>query len=479
MKMYVNGNDYSAVSGKTAANVNPYDGSVYDTMELGSAEDFEYAARIASEAAPVWNAVPLYRRIEILCRFADMLRERKSEVVEAMIHEGGKVITEATAEVECAANVFTGFAEAARNLFGISMPLNADPRAETDILFTLRDPLGVVAAVLPFNFPVELFAHKVAPSLIMGNAVLVKPASYTPKSAYLMTKMLVEAGVTPGAINLITGSGSEFGKWMEETELVDAVSFTGSTVIGSSLMRSSAKTIRRTFLELGGNDPFVVFEDSDLDLAAGEAAGGRLWNAGQTCCACKRFIVQNSVKDAFIEKLTAILKKSPVGNPESWDTVVGPLASEKEALHAEEQLAQITAEGGRIVYGGERNGAFLTPCIIDGVTPEMSVAQNMELFSPVFPIIGFDTFDEAVAIANNTVYGLASAVMTSNMNTAMRFAKKVKAGTCVINSSGNYRSMQQPFGGYKRSGIGREGTADTLAEFSQQKTVVIKGALAE
>lgn len=477
MKMLIGGRETASCSGRETKNINPYTAQVYDTLPLGNSEDFEKAACAARGAAELWNKVPLYSRIETIFRFVSILKEREDEVVAAMVAEGGKVVTEARAEVQCAETVFSGFAEAVRNMFGSSMPRNADPRTENDLLLTVRDPLGVIAAILPFNFPVELFAHKIAPALLMGNAVIVKPASYTPKSAYLLTKMLLEAGVTPGAVNLVTGSGREFGDWMAATDLVNAVSFTGSTAVGVELLKNGARTLRRTYLELGGNDPFAVFEDCDLDLAVAEAAGGRLWNAGQTCCACKRFLVQNSIRDEFTARLAEAVSKASMGDPSLASTVVGPLVSEKEAVTAESQIRQVIADGGRLVCGGDRSGAFIRPAVIDGITPEMDVARDMEIFAPVFPVIGFDTFDDAVRIANGTKYGLASAVMTENMKTAFCFADRVSAGTCVINGSGNYRSMQQPFGGYKYSGTGREGTADTLAEFSQQKTIVLKKVL--
>ncbi len=477
MKLLIGKEEIPSVTGREADVVSPASGKVVWKVALGNEEDFEKAARTAAEAAPIWNAVPLYRRIEIIYRFVSILRERSEEIVEAMVSEGGKAINEARAEVDCAGNVFCGFAEAARNAFGNTMPLNADPRTENDILLTIRDPLGVVAAVLPFNFPVELFAHKVAPALLMGNAVLVKPATYTPRSAYLMVKMLLEAGVTPGAINYVTGSGREFGLWMSKTNLVDAVSFTGSTAVGVELMQNGARSLRRTYLELGGNDPFVVFADCDLDLAVAEASGGRLWNAGQTCCACKRFIVDNKIRKEFTEKLVRAVTEASMGDPALETTVVGPLVSEKEAKNAEKQIEEVISAGGRLLCGGHRKGAFIEPTVIDNITPEMAVANDMEIFAPVFPIIGFDTFEEAVAISNQTSYGLAAAVISENMKTALRFADRVKAGMCVINGSGNYRSMQQPFGGYKHSGIGREGTADTLKEFSQQKAVILKKVL--
>ncbi|MDD4772142.1 MAG: aldehyde dehydrogenase family protein [Eubacteriales bacterium] len=477
MKMIINGRDYDSISNRICDNINPYDGSVYGTLPDGCSDDFELAAITARAVQPEWEAAPLYDRISIIYKFVSLVRDHLEEIAELMAFEGGKAIYEARAETECAANVFTGFAEAARNMFGNTMPLNADPRTEGDLLMTIREAIGVFVAILPFNFPVELFAHKVAPAIVTGNTVIVKPASYTPESAYFLVRLLHEAGLPKGVVQLITGSGKEVGTWLANTQNVDAISFTGSTEVGKKLMRDSAATMRRVFLELGGNDPFVVFEDCDLDLAVEEAAGGRTWNAGQTCCANKRFIIENSIKDKFVTKLVDKIKTLKVGNPCEADTVVGPLVSIKEAVNVKTQIAKTVEEGAHIVYGGQRNGAFITPCVIDGVTAEMDVANNMEIFGPVFPIIGFGSFDEAVQVANQTCYGLASGVMTSDMKCAMKFAKAVKAGTCVINGNGNYRSMQQPFGGYKNTGIGREGTLDTLLEFTQQKTIVLKKVL--
>lgn len=478
MKMIINGVDQDSVSNEVCQNINPYDGSVFGVFPDGRADDFEIAASIAKAVQPEWEAVPLYKRISIIYKFVSLIRDHMNEIAEIMVHEGGKAIYEAQAEVDCAANVFTGFAEAARNLYGNTMPLNADPRTEDDLLMTIREAIGVFVAILPYNFPVELFAHKVAPALVTGNAVIVKPASYTPESAYLLVRLLHEAGVPKGVVQLVTGSGLRIGEWLTQTKNVDAISFTGSTAVGMSLMRDSAAMMRRVFLELGGNDPFVVFADCDLVLAVDEAVGGRTWNAGQTCCANKRFIVENTIKDQFTTLLVNKLKTLKVGNPSEKDTIVGPLISVKEAVNAEAQIAKTVAAGAKIVYGGQRDGAFITPCVIDRVMADMEVACDMEIFAPVFPIIGFNSFDEAVSIANQTSYGLASGVMSGNIKRAMKFAKAIKAGTCVINGNGNYRSMQQPFGGYKYTGVGREGTADTLAEFTQQKTIVLKKVLA-
>ena len=359
------------------------------------------------------------------------------------------------------------------------MPLNAEPRTVGDFIVTIREAIGVVAVIMPFNFPTELFAHKVAPALITGNTVLIKPASDTPKSAYLFTKLLHEAGVPGDVAQLVTGSGKEFGEWLAETKTVDAVSFTGSTRVGMDLLRGAANNLEHTFLELGGNDPFVVFADANVDEVVEAAVSGRCWNSGQTCCANKRFLVENSVKDEFTQKLVERLKRVKVGDPMQENTVMGPLVSAANAKKAEEQVQATVAQGAACILGGKSDGAFFPPTVLVNVTPEMDVAKDLEIFAATFPIIGFDRFEEAVAIANQTSYGLAGGVMTSDYKKALRFAKLLKVGTCVIGSSGNYRSVHQPFGGYKHSGIGREGTLQTLNEMTQEKTIVLKDIFKE
>lgn len=477
MKMIINNQLVDSVSGKTFENINPYDGSFVCNVPAGVKEDFEKAAVIAVEAQKKWAATPFYKRAEIIKKFVSLVRADADAIAAAVCAEGGKTITDAKGEVECLCMVFETFIEAARHLGGNSIPLNAEARTDGDIIFTVREPIGVFVTITPFNFPMELYAHKVAPALITGNAVIIKPASDTPLGAFLVTEKFIEAGVPAGVAQYITaGRGRDVGEWLAETKNVQAISFTGSTEVGMSLLRGSANNLEHTFLELGGNDPHVIFADADIDLAVAEAAGGRCYNAGQTCCANKRFLVENSIKDVFVEKLIATLKDWKVGNPADPETQMGCLVSEKAAIGVEEQIASIIAQGGKLLYGGKRNGSFVEPTVI-AVTKDMDVAKDLEVFGPLFPIIGFDSFDEAVEIANQTSYGLASGVMTNDINKAMKFAMKVQAGTCVINSSGNYRSVHQPFGGYKHSGIGREGTTHTLYEVTQEKTIAIKHSL--
>lgn len=478
MKMLIGGERIDAKNGTTFENRNPFNGTLICTVPNGKEEDFESAAVIAKAAQKEWAKTPIYIRARILTNFVGLVRRDFDKIVDVVVAEGGKAITEARAELDTLCVVFESFVQAASQMLGNSVPVDSEARTVGDMIFTIREPIGTFVTITPFNFPVELYAHKVAPALVTGNAVIIKPASDTPLSAYMLTELLWEAGVPGGVAQLVTGSGSAIGKWLGETSLVDGVTFTGSTEVGKKLMLGGAAHLQHVFLELGGNDPYVVFDSADMDVAVSQAIGGRTWNAGQTCCANKRFIIQNSIKEEFTRRLVEGLKACKVGNPAEDDTVVGPLVSEKNAQRVIDQINATVAEGAKCVLGGKRCGTVVEPTVLTGVTPDMAVAKDMEIFGPVFPIIGFDTFDEAVAIANQTSYGLASGVITNDINTAMKFAKAVEAGTCVVNSSGNYRSVHQPFGGIKATGIGREGTIQTLYEMTQEKSIVLKNVLA-
>lgn len=477
MKMIINGKSAASSDKKVFDNINPTTGEVICTIPLASDKDLESAAVFAKKAQEAWAEMPFFERAQIIKNFISLVNENFEEIAKVMCQEGGKLIGECRGELSCLCVIFESYTEAAHHLYGSSVPLNAEPRTLNDVIFTIKEPLGVFVTITPYNFPVELYAHKVAPALVTGNTVIVKPSSNTPMSAIMLTEILVKAGVPDGVIQIVTSGGRVFGKWLEETKNVDAVSFTGSTPVGIELMRGGAKHLKRMFLELGGNDPFVVFDDCDMDLAIAETIGGRCYNAGQTCCANKRFIVHNSIKEEFTKRLVDGLTKMKMGDPMDESTQIGPLVSDNAAMQVVEQIEFTVKQGAKCIYGGERNGAFIVPAVLADVTKDMDIAKDLEVFGPVFPIIGFDTFEEAVLISNSTIYGLASGVITSNMKTAMKFAKSIKAGTCVINGSGNYRSVHQPFGGYKHSGIGREGLLQTLDEFTQEKSIVLKQIL--
>ena len=322
-------------------------------------------------------------------------------------------------------------------------------------LFTIHEPLGVFANIVPFNYPVELAAHKLAPMLVTGNSVVLMPSSKTPRSALLLVELLVRAGVPAKAVCCVTGAGSKVGSRAAADPRVAAVSFTGSTRVGINLAETCAKSLRPVSLELGGNDALVIFDDCDYALALDEVINGRIGNAGQTCCASKRFIVQRGIYDRFVRDLTARLAKIKMGDPSDPSVELGPCVREDSAADVEKQI-RLTIEQEENWCRRASAPIRFKPTVLE-VSPETDIARDMEVFGPVFPMIVFDTVQEAIDIANNSCYGLSSGVMTSDMRVAMKVANGIHAGACIINGSGNYRLAHQPFGGYKLSGVGRGG----------------------
>ncbi|MGI5892743.1 MAG: aldehyde dehydrogenase family protein [Bacillota bacterium] len=480
MNMIINGEKTGFEGREELIVTNPADGTVIDTVPKASESDVDRAIEAAQIGTRVWRSVPLYERIEILNRFGTLVLEKNEEIGTIMCKETGKTLASCIQEVKDCVHIFRVYCEKARNFGGETLPQNSEARVNGDVIFTLVQPIGVVGCIIPFNYPLELYAHKVAPALTMGNAVIIKPASDTPLSAILVTELLLQAGVPAGAAQILTGSGSAIGTRLARSPKVDAVSLTGSVRAGISLIENGAKTLKNTYLELGGNDPLIIFEDVDLDAAVEEALLGRASNAGQTCCGTKRFLVQNTVRDIFTRKLREALEKLKVGDPMNPETDFGPLISEAAAIEVEEQVNQTIRQGARLICGGKRfNKTYFKPTILSDVTVDMDIAKDMEIFGPVFPIIGFDTEDEALEIANAAPYGLSSGVMTAKMDTALRIATKIEAGTCVINGCGNYRSAHMAFGGPKMTGLGREGAVYTLTEYTRIKNIALKQMLKE
>jgi acyl-CoA reductase-like NAD-dependent aldehyde dehydrogenase len=478
MQMLIGGQHRDASNQAKKDDYNPVTGEIIGSTPLATAEDVEEALQNARKGFEEWSGMPLYERLKIMYKFVDLLEENNEQLAQIMTRESGKAISLSRAEAHAAAIVFNGFCEKARNFMGEAMPLDTEPRVQNDFIVTIHQPLGVVVCIVPFNYPVELYAHKVAPALVTGNAVLIKPASDTPMQNIFMTELLLEAGVPGNAAQIITGSGATIGALLTRSSLVNVVSLTGSTEVGIETMKNCSDNLHRVGLELGGNDPLVIFADCDLEKAVQETIDGRISNAGQTCCASKRFIVENSVKEKYTRMLIDALKKLQIGDPFDEKTVCGSLISESAAKEVNDQVEKTVKQGAKVVYGGKRNGAFYDPTVLADVTPDMDIAKDLEVFGPVLPIIGFDTVDEAIRIANNIPYGLQGGVMTSDMKKAFKVAKAMQCGCCVINGSGNYRSAHQAFGGWKMTGLGREGIAYTLEEMTQIKTIALKGIFA-
>ena len=453
---------------------NPATGELVDTVPSLSAEEVNAAVDYAYEAQKEWAKLPVHERCQIMMKFVDLVERDKETLAKTLSDETGKPIKEARAEI---ANIKIGvpaYVEKVKHDYGNLIPRGTEKGQENTIQYTIQQPLGVCVAIIPFNFPSDIFINKIPPALLMGNAAILKPASVNPLTLTKYVELLVEAGVPAGVISVVHGSGSVVGTALTSNKKVAIVSLTGSTTAGIDAATNCASHLAHSSLELGGNDAFIICEDGDIDLAVEETVWGRLYNTGQVCCASKRFLIQNSIKDEYIAKMIAKIKTLKVGYPSEEDTDIGCLISEEAAIEVENQVNKTVEQGGKIVYGGRRNGAFFEPTIIDGITKDMDVAKDMEIFGPVISVIGFETIEEAVEIANQSIYGLSGSIITRDMNKAIKVSEKMECGGFVINGASFFRSFEQPFGGWKYSGIGNEGIMSTLKEMSRTKTVILK-----
>lgn len=475
MKMIIGGQNVEASDGAVQEVINPATHTVVDTVPMATTEDVDHALLNARKGFKTWAQVPLHKRIETLYAFEELFKEAREDLIKLGMEEMGKTETLAAGEINVATLLIRNFCEAARSLGGETFAPGNHPIAENDLVLTVREPWGVVFCLLPFNSPISLYVQKAIPALLMGNAVIVKPASDTPLCNIVMTELLLKSGVEPNAVQILTGSGSKVGKYIVASKDIDVVSLTGSTEVGIQIAKDCAEHLHRVSLELGGNDALIILEDAEMDLAIHESFCGRHVHAGQICCASKRFMVQNSIREEFTNQLLEKIKAIQVGDPNDENTTFGPVTSEKAAIDIERQIQHSVEQGARLLFGGKRfNRTFIEPTLLTDVTPDMDIARDMEIFGPVWPIIGFDTIKEAIEIANNSIYGLSGGVMTRDQGKAMQIARALQTGCCVFNGSGLYRSADQPFGGYKMSGIGREGGRFTLEEMSQLKTLVFK-----
>ena len=453
---------------------NPATNELIDTVPSLSAEEVNEAVDYAYEAQKEWAKLSIHERCDILTKFVSLVERDKDSLAKTLSDETGKPIKEAYNEI---ANISIGvpaYVEKIKHDYGNMIPRGTEKGQENTIQYTIQQPLGVMVAIIPFNFPSDIFINKIPPALLMGNAAILKPASVNPLTLTKYVELLVEAGVPAGVISVVHGSGSVVGSALTSNKKVNIVSLTGSTAAGIDAAKNCAEHLAHSSLELGGNDAFILCEDGDIDLAVEETVWGRLYNTGQVCCASKRFLIQNSVKQQYIDKMIEKIKTLKVGYPSEMDTDIGCLISEEAAIEVENQVNKTIEQGAKVVYGGRRNGAFYEPTIIDGITKDMDVAKDMEIFGPVISIIGFDTIEEAVEIANQSIYGLSGSIITKDMNKAIKVSEAMECGGFVINGASFFRSFEQPFGGWKYSGIGNEGIMTTLREISRTKTVILK-----
>lgn len=474
MKMLIGGKKVDAIDGKTFEILNPATHEVIDTMPSASKDDIELVLTNAQKGFKEWSAVPLWKRIDILDKAACAVEAHRKEIGDSIVAELGVPSNQVQGEIAVALARANAALEGARYLGGDSFAPSNSPSTEGDLVLTVREPLGVALAIIPFNFPVGTFCTKAWPALLMGNAVIAKLPSDDPLSITRVVELMLESGVPGNALQTITGSGSVLGKWLNNDERIDAVSMTGSTPVGAEIGAAAGRNIASCTLELGGNDPLIILPDADMDRAVKESINNRNKRSGQICHSSKRFIVHNSIKEEYMEKLVAALKEMKIGDPTDPETTFGPVVAERAAVEIEQQIQHTVSQGAKILLGGKRfNKTFVEQTVLD-CPRTADAARDMEIFGPVWSIIGYDELDEAIEIANDTIYGLSSGVIGKDVNSLLKVAKNVQAGTCVINGGGSYAPPYSPFGGYKKSGLGRQSSMECLKEFSQLKTIVFR-----
>ena len=469
-RLYVGGQWVDALAGGTFPTVNPATEETLTHVAEGRAEDIDRAvgaARKAFEEGP-WAKMSGSDRGRLLWKIGDLLEARVAEVAEIETLDSGKTITESSrVDVPMAADCFRYFAGWASKIEGETVPIRAP-----FFNYTLREPIGVVGQIIPWNFPILLAAWKVAPALAAGNTIVLKPAEQTPLSALRLAQIAEEAGLPPGVLNVVTGFGPTAGGALVDHPGVDKIAFTGSTSVGQEIMRRASGSLKRLTLELGGKSPNIVFADADLEAAVRGAGNGIFYNKGEVCTAGSRLFVEEALHDTFLDRLSAFTSKLQQGDPLDPRTRLGPQVSEAQMARVLSYVDKGKGEGARLVLGGERapgKGYFVRPTIFDGVRNDMTIARE-EIFGPVLSVLRFREIDEVVRLANDTPYGLAAAVWTKDIKKAHRAARLLRAGTVWINSYGLYDSAM-PFGGYKMSGFGRELGHHGLLEYTQTKSV--------
>jgi succinate-semialdehyde dehydrogenase / glutarate-semialdehyde dehydrogenase len=469
---YLNGQWLRADSGATINVTNPATGELLGTIPRMGTDETRRAIEAANVALPAWRELTAKERAVILRRWYELMMANQEDLAIIMTVEQGKPLTESRGEIAYAASFIEWFAEEGKRIYGETIPSHARDKR----IVVIKEPIGVCAAITPWNFPAAMITRKAGPALAAGCTMVVKPATATPYSALALAELGERAGIPAGVFSVITGSSKEIGDEMTSNPIVRKLTFTGSTEVGKQLTVQCAGTMKKVSMELGGNAPFIVFDDADLDAAVEGAIASKYRNTGQTCVCTNRLLVQSGVYDAFAGKLVAAVAKMRVGDGLKGDVQQGPLIDEAAVLKVEEHIHDAVSKGARIVLGGKRHdlgGTFFQPTILCDVTSQMLVARE-ETFGPVAPIFRFETDNEAVLMANDTEFGLASYFYTRDMGRVWRVAEALEYGMVGINT-GLISTEIAPFGGVKESGIGREGSKYGIEEFVEVKYLCMGG----
>ena len=468
-KLFIDGQ--WVAGGATLEVTNKYNGEVIGTLPLARQEDVDAAVAAAERAEDGMADLPAHRKAEILLRTAALLQERREDLARTIAAEAGKALKFARGEVDRAISTFTIAAEEAKRLHGETIPLDAVPSGEGYFGFWTRRPVGVIAAISPFNFPLNLVAHKIAPAIASGNTVVLKPATATPLAAVKLCQILEEAGLPAGAVNLVVGSGGTVGEWLVRDPRVDKITFTGSPAVGRHIL--SVAGIKKVTLELGNTSPVVVAPDADLDFVAKRCAIGAFYNSGQVCISVQRIYSQKQVYDPFAEKFVQATEALVVGDPLDERVDVGPMIDVKEVERIEGWVAEAQGGGAKVLTGGRRDGSVYYPTVLAGVDPGMKVVAE-EAFAPVASIIASDDFESALRQANATEYGLQVGVFTRDVNRVFQAVKRLNFGGVIINDTPNFRADHMPYGGNRQSGLGREGVRFAMEDMTNIQMVAIR-----
>lgn len=451
--------------------INPATGEIIDSVPNLGKEEAKKAVDAAYDAFPLWSKKTAAQRCELLMKWHRLIEKSKQGIAEIMTREQGKPLSEALGEVEYANSFVLWFAEEGKRIYGETIPASHENKR----IIVLKQPVGVVAAITPWNFPAAMITRKVAPALAAGCTVVVKPAEQTPLTALKLLELAEKAGIPKDVLTVITGDAQEIGETWLEDQRVRKITFTGSTEVGKLLMRGAAETVKKISLELGGHAPLIVFEDADLDKAVAGAIASKFRNAGQTCVCANRIYVQESISEMFIKKFTSEVKKLKIGNGLDAGTQVGPLIDQDALTKIEAHISDALEKGGIIAVGGSRipvdGGHFFEPTILINASEDM-LCMKEETFGPLAPITLFKTEEEVIQRANNSVYGLAAYVFTENISKAIYTSEKLEYGIVGLND-GVPSIAQAPFGGYKQSGLGREGGHQGIEEFLETKYISI------
>ncbi|HEU4508214.1 MAG TPA: aldehyde dehydrogenase family protein [Pyrinomonadaceae bacterium] len=477
-KNYINGEWLDSTSGKTFANINPANtDETIGLFQSSNADDVNEACRAAATARQAWADLPATKRGEYLFKAAELLEHRLQQLGEEMTREEGKTLPEAIGEVKRAINIFRYFGGEGSRQFTYQVP----SERENVLCYTIRKPLGTVALITPWNFPSAIPAWKIAPALVAGNTVVIKPASLAPLSSYRLIEALHEAGIPPGVINYITGSGGLVGDALTSNPEIRAISFTGSTSVGTALYNKVSERRIRVQLEMGGKNPTIVLSDADLDYAADILVNGAFFSTGQKCTACSRAIVERSIYEPLVQKLIEKARKLKIGNGLEPGVQIGPAVDEAQLKTDLEYIDVAKSEGAELLYGGNRlsgegyeKGYFVEPTIFAGVRSDMRIAQE-EVFGPVLALMVAEDFDDAMRIANDVRFGLSASIVSKDLTRVHEFINRIEAGLITVNLPTAGVEYQLPFGGTKESSFGmREQGPQALDFYSESRTVYLK-----